>query len=63
MTQEKSFESSALAKGRRRRAVEFGISSSALEGVSATEKTKRLLGMWADGEIDTDELLRQAKAI
>lgn len=60
---ENSFEHSALARARRERAVKFGISSAALEGLSATEKTKRLLGMWAAGEINTDELLRKAKAM
>lgn len=62
-SQEKIFESSALAKARRQEAADFGLSSCALEGVIATEDTRRIIHQWINGEIDGDELLRLSREI
>lgn len=62
MTQEKSFESSALARARRRRAVEFGVSSFALEDINISEQHRTKLEKWVDGEI-TDEAFERMAGI
>lgn len=60
MTQETSWESSALARARRERAVKFARASFALEGISTSEEAQKIREMWISGEISDAEFERRA---
>lgn len=54
------WETSALARARRERAVKFARASFALEGISASEEAQRTRDMWVSGEISDAEFERIA---